>query len=266
MNEALQIGVALEANLIEQVRYYGKSPLVNLYDETNMIRMATGLPVSTLNLIAGARLSENQIEREIEAALTLFKRQKVPMIWWVGPTSLPINLGSYLEQHGLEKVFDMLGMFYRLETLEEVELPSEFTFKIVNNEKLLRIWAETQTRGFESDDAATDHIYKFEKSLGTSLDALWLRYIGFMDNEPVGVSILFQGAGVAAIFNVATVSEYRRHGIGTLMTKIPLLKAKALGYKYGVLKASPIGTHLYRAMGFNECGQIGLYYLPSKKD
>lgn len=66
MNEALRIGVALEANLIEQVRYFGKSPLVNFYDETNMTRMATGLPVATLNLIAGVRLSENYLDQAIE--------------------------------------------------------------------------------------------------------------------------------------------------------------------------------------------------------
>ncbi|MFW9906090.1 MAG: hypothetical protein ACFFFH_17335 [Candidatus Thorarchaeota archaeon] len=69
-----------------------------------------------------------------------------------------------------------------------------------------------------------------------------------------------------AVFNVATVPKFRRQGIGTIMTKISLLKGKSLGYNYGVLKASSMGMHLYRKMDFKECCKIGLYYLPSETD
>ncbi|MFX1513245.1 MAG: GNAT family N-acetyltransferase [Promethearchaeota archaeon] len=254
------IAAAIEANLIDQVKYFGKSPLVNFYDDTQMVRIVTGLPVSILNLIAGTRLSEELIEQEIELALKPFRKQKVPMIWWVGPTTLPEDLGSYLEKLGLEKVFDMPGMFYELEKIEKnLEFPPEFTVKVVDNEKILQTWADTETKGFEAHQSDTEHVYNFENTLGTDPNSPWVRYVGFMNKEPVAVSILFQSAGVAAIFNVATVPEYRRHGIGTLMTKIPLFKARSLGYKYGVLKASPLGTYLYQKMGFKECCKIGLY-------
>ncbi|MHA2247325.1 MAG: GNAT family N-acetyltransferase [Candidatus Hodarchaeales archaeon] len=268
MNEILKdksesaIGAALEANLIEQVRLFATSPLVNYYEENNMVRLVTGLPISILNLIAGAKISEDNIEQEIQLALSPFKEQSIPMIWWVGPTTIPKDLGIHLEKEGLKKGFDMPGMFYELEMLEKkLEFPPEFIFKLVENNVLLRTWAETQSKGFEANLSFTKHIYEFEKILGTDSNSPWLRYIRFMDGVPVAVSILFQGAGVAAIFNVATVPEYRRKGIGTLMTKIPLLKARSLGYEYGVLKASPMGTHLYRKMKFKECCKIGLYYL-----
>ncbi|MFX0116067.1 MAG: GNAT family N-acetyltransferase [Candidatus Hodarchaeota archaeon] len=266
MNEALRIGAALEANLIEQVRYFGKSPMVNFYDETKMVRMLTGLPISTLNLIAGAKLSEVNIDHEIELALAPFKRQNVPLIWWVGPKSLPNNLGSYLEKQGLEKVFDMLGMYHQLDELEDdLDFPGAFCYKRVDNDFLLREWAETQTRAFGGQQSDTEHIYNFEKTLGTEQNSSWLRYIGYMSKEPVGVSILFQGAGTAAIFNVATVPEFRRRGIGTLMTKIPLIEAHSMGYQYSVLKATPMGVHLYRNMKFKECCQIALFFLPAKE-
>ncbi len=261
------IGAAFEANLIEQVRFFGRSPSVLFYDESNMIRVVSGLPVSILNLVAGATLSEEDIGSKIDRALVPFKRQNVPVIWWVGPTSLPRNLDTYLEQHGLQKGFEMPGMFYELENLkEDLDAPPEFTFAVVDNDALLRTWAETQSRGFGGDQRETDYIFQFERTLGTDPDSSWVRYIGFMDEEPVGVSILHRAAGVAAIFNVAVVPQFRRHGVGTLLTKIPLLKARALGYRYGVLKASSMGTYLYQAMGFEECGQIDLYYLPPIED
>ncbi|MFX1283103.1 MAG: GNAT family N-acetyltransferase [Promethearchaeota archaeon] len=260
------IGAVLEANLIEQVRFYAKSPLVEIYDEKKMIRFVSGLPISTLNLIAGAQLSDNDLDLQIENALIPFKKYKVPMIWWVGPTTDPKNLGVYLEKHGLKKGFDMPGMYYDLEDLEkELIFPAEFSFRQVDNDSLLQIWAETQSKGFEADPLFTRYIYKFEKSLGTNPDSPWIRYIGFLDEEAVGVSILFCGAGIAAIFNVATDPDFRRQGIGTIMTKIPLMKARDLGYKFGVLKASPVGVHLYRKMHFKRCCKIGLYYLSLNK-
>ncbi len=268
MNEIMKkesigaIGAALEANLVEQVKFYGKSPLVTFYDEKSLIRMITGLPSLNLNLIAGASLISENIDQQIENALAPFRKHKVPAIWWVGPSTIPNDLGSHLKNHGLTKAFDMLGMFYKLENLKkELEFPSGFTYKLVNNETTLRTWAETQTYGFEAQSSDTKHILMFENSLGTNPKSPWLRYIGYSNGEPVGTSILFEKAGVGAIFNVAIIPKYRRQGIGTFMTKIPLLKARSLGYKYGVLKASPMGVHLYRKMNFEECGEIGLYYL-----
>lgn len=260
------IGAAIEANLIAQVRFFGRSPSVIFYDEINMTRVVSGLPVSILNLVAGATLSEDNIDSEIDSALEPFKKQEVPLIWWIGPTSLPRNLGTYLEQHGLEKAFDMPGMFYELENLEEdLDFPPKFAFTVVDNDALLRTWAETQAKGFGGSQPETDYIFHFERTLGTDPDSSWVRYIGFIDEEPVGVSILYLAAGVAAIFNVAVVPQFRRQGIGTLMTKVPLLNARSLGYRYGVLKASPMGGYLYRKMGFTECCQIGLYHLPLKE-
>jgi ribosomal protein S18 acetylase RimI-like enzyme len=87
----------------------------------------------------------------------------------------------------------------------------------------------------------------------------WLRFVGLLNDEPVAVSILFLGAGVAAIFNVAVVPECRRQGFGTLITREPLLRARSMGYRYGVLKATPIGTKLYKNMKFEECCKISMY-------
>ncbi|MBU7012993.1 MAG: GNAT family N-acetyltransferase [Theionarchaea archaeon] len=80
-----------------------------------------------------------------------------------------------------------------------------------------------------------------------------------MNDEPVAVSILFLGAGVAAIFNVAVVPEFRRQGLGTLITRAPLLRARLMGYRYGVLKATQMGTKLYKNMKFEKCCTIFMY-------
>jgi GNAT superfamily N-acetyltransferase len=65
--------------------------------------------------------------------------------------------------------------------------------------------------------------------------------------------------GVAGIYAVATMPEVRRKGIGGWITLYPLLQARAVGYKVGVLKASEMGESVYRSLGFQDYCRITQY-------
>jgi predicted N-acetyltransferase YhbS len=73
------------------------------------------------------------------------------------------------------------------------------------------------------------------------------------------MSTLFLGAGAAGIYFVSVHPHVRRLGIGAALTLAPLRAARELGYRIGVLDASPLGEPVHRRLGFTTCCQISLY-------
>ena len=68
-------------------------------------------------------------------------------------------------------------------------------------------------------------------SLGPGTDALAIRYyLGLSHGEPVAASMLALGAGVAGIYNVATIPEAQRKGFGSAITLTVLREARSLRF------------------------------------
>ncbi|MBI4415459.1 MAG: GNAT family N-acetyltransferase [Euryarchaeota archaeon] len=99
-------------------------------------------------------------------------------------------------------------------------------------------------------------------ALGFEESAPVQSYVGHVGGTPVATSQMFLGAGVAGIYVVGTLPDYRGRGFGKALTLAPLHHARALGYRWAILQATEMGHPVYLRLGFREDCKVELYGPP----
>jgi ribosomal protein S18 acetylase RimI-like enzyme len=138
-------------------------------------------------------------------------------------------------------------------------LPDGLRIGIVEDLSELQIWVRTFLTGYEIPLLWEYDFYHLMAGIGHQLPVRC--YIGYLNGKPVATSLMFLAARVAGIYNVATLPEARRRGLGTALTLAPLYEARDMGYRVATLQSSEHGVNLYRQLGFQPVCQMVHYYL-----
>jgi ribosomal protein S18 acetylase RimI-like enzyme len=251
---------AIEANLIVLWRSYARLPGAELCDQPDLFWVATDTPFPPFNGVVRARLQSETLTPTITTILQHFTRRQVPMLWLVAPSTQPADLGSYLIEHELRHTGDDPGMAIDLDSLpSDLRLPSGFTLEPVDDLSTLRTWC-----GFTDQTIVAEALFAWGQTLGFAADREIIHFLGRLDGRAVATATLVLGGGVAGIYNVMTVPDVQRRGIGALMTVGPLEVARARGYQLGVLQSSQMGYPLYRRLGFKDYCRIAIYLWPGE--
>jgi GNAT superfamily N-acetyltransferase len=247
---------AIESNIFPFFESFRQWPRADVHDEAAMLWTLSDVPFALLNCVMRARIPADQVDATIQAVIERARRRGVPLLWLTGPESQPADLGMHLERHGF--ISDpSAGMAIELAKLkEDLASPPGFTIRQVTDATALRIWGQVFGAVYGVEDSSVEALC--DVTMCTGLDKMRC-YLGWLYGKPVAISSLFLGAGVVGIYNVGTLPEARRQGIGALITAEPLRKARADGYKAGVLQASEMGEPVYRSLGFKEYCKIGFY-------
>jgi GNAT superfamily N-acetyltransferase len=207
-----------------------------------------------------ARLEPGRVDTAIEMAIARYRQRGVPMAWWTGPVTRPADLGERLLAHGLTPEEGLTGMAVDLLTIrEDLPTPHDLTIERVGDMETLKAWSRVLAAGFGVPDFVGEAFLDWFTSLGVEAHLPWRFYLGKLDGEPVATAAMFLSAGVAGIYDVATLPEARRQGVGAAITLAPLREAWALGYRVGILHASEIGLGVYQKIGFRAYCPIGQY-------
>ncbi|MEO8971180.1 MAG: GNAT family N-acetyltransferase, partial [Ktedonobacteraceae bacterium] len=108
-----------------------------------------------------------------------------------------------------------------------LSLPLHLTIERVSDEEMLKTWLRILFIGSELPEEGLTWLLDRVTQHGFKDDSLVHYYLGMLDGRPVATSMLYRGGGVAGIYNVATLSEARRQGIGSALTLAPLLDVRA---------------------------------------
>jgi GNAT superfamily N-acetyltransferase len=258
-----EVIAAVEANWRACVAAFGAAPSVTIRDDREMFWFLTGLPDPAFNSIMYANLEPSRIDAAVAELRTLRAAHGVPMNWmnWlIGPTSRPTDLAEHLLARGFERHRDLTPMTRSLvEPLPEVDPVPGLTIERVVDSAALAEWIDAELRGFEADGPTADGLAAMRRGMG-----LWPRiptryFLGRLNGEPVATASLLLAGGIAGIYDVSTVPEARRRGIGTVMTVAALQEARAGGFETTFLQPSEMGEPLYHRLGFRVCCTWSIY-------
>jgi GNAT superfamily N-acetyltransferase len=242
---------AIEMNVHEAWTSFAHGLGAIVHDEPDLIWFLSGLPFHLANGIVKAHFTADYLEDMLEERLRLLTAEQVPMAWLIGPSTRPVDLGSHLEARGwvLEDVAP--GMAIKLQTLDEsLSPPTSLTIERIHDEEGMRTWLRIMTVGSEMPEEGLTLLLELVSRHGFKESPIVHYYLGVLDDKPVATSLLYLGGGVAGIYNVATLPEVRRQGIGSALAVAPLLQARAWGYRIGTLQSTPMGHNLYHHLGF----------------
>lgn len=260
LSELALIG-AIEGNIVALYTALGAVPGMSIEERPDLLRCTSEIASPMFNCVARARLTSDTADAGITAVLDHFRAREVPMIfWWHGPACTPPDLGARLLARGFVRSWrDSPGMALDLAALlADPPPPPDFAIEPVADAATLAEWGHTFDVVFDSPSWVSAAWVAATRLAGLA-DAPWRCYLGRLGGEPVATALLLPGAGVAGLYMIGTIPAARRRGIGAAMTLAPLREARALGYRVGILHASPEGYALYHRLGFRQYCTMNRY-------
>ena len=253
---------AIEANVVETASLFGRLPGTELRDGDPNLRLyvTAGVPFPLFNHVYLTRLPQEDIEGRIGEVRRYYAARRLPFMWSVGPFSRPGDLASRLESHGLKRAEELSGMAADLQALDESPPPPPgLTVERVADAEVLREYVGVARAGFGMPGFATEPLFEACRALGLAEENPFGHYVGRLGGEALATASLSLAAGIAGVFNVATLPGARRRGLGTALTLAALRDARGRGYRVGILQSSAAALGVYRRLGFGRYSTYSVY-------
>jgi len=262
---ATALATANEKNLFEYYKLFRHWTGAEVHDEQDLLWVISDFPSPFFNIILNAQITQDQVDITVEAIVKSYKAKNAFALWRTGPLTKPSNLGTYLEKQGFVHTGDSPGMAVDLSALnEELPLLPGLVIQQVSDVETLYQWSHIFSMGFGRRGNIEDPLTDLFASIGLGDDSPIQNFIGWLDGKPVASSQVFLGAGVAGIYDVATLPEARRQGCGAALSLAALLWARSLGYRVGTLQSSQMGFGIYSRIGFREHFKFSNYMLRNR--
>lgn len=265
--DPLSVLSAVERSLCEWYRSLADAmPGASYIEEADHARVTSPVAHPACNAVLGAKLERSNVAERIRAVLSDFERRDSPALWWVGPSSKPVDQHAYLMAAGLELTETLYGMAADLQCMPDAPpTPAGWMVEVVKSPHQLADWMRPFADAFHmSGDVLRDlaPIGQSLLSVGSPIRLL----VGSLDGKPASCAALMLGTGVAGLYYVGTRAALRRIGCASALVVAAMRAARDEGYRLCVLHSSPLSVDLYQRLGYMEyCRLRTLLWKPSSQ-
>lgn len=257
---------AIEEAFVAHWANFGRGPGGTYHDDGDLIWIEAPVPQLPYNAVIRTRLADG-IDDRIAKVTAHFRQRKVNFLWLVHTSAQPPDLGARLVAQGLVLVETATGMSIELtlrarnRKMEAPDADGQIVYREVQNNADMDSFEVLMAYYWELPSESRRYAYGINRWVGLGPTAPGVRWIAYMDDEPVGKAYLsLLGApNTAAIFGVSVRREARGHGVATILTEHLLERAVELGCGRVVLHSSEMAVNLYRRMGFVARCQLPVY-------
>jgi len=256
MSRVEQIAAAIELNHFAALREFAQGDQSELLVNGEMMRVSSGIPYPLFNFVARPRFDRRQVDSHIQSLAQYFAARRVPYLVYLHPSASPQNLARQLERHGLRHWGIQDGM--ALERLDpKVRTNHEVQVEVARDVETLRKAAEVHGEAYHLPPGAA--AYMGSVMMTALYDPAVYIYLARLNGIPAGSLTLVLKAGVAGLYGLGTLPEYRGHGVGTSLMVRAIFDASALGFRAAVLQAPPSAVRLYRRLGFETHFRVDIF-------
>ena len=236
-------GKALIANAQSTTRSFAK--FLEVIDTDIVLQSISEVDYPLFNMVMHLQLDELS---ELDDILLPYRERNNRSILFLFPNAHPTNISSYA---GMTLIHERPCMAIHTSQVS-YSLPDNFKITLVKDEQDIEAWVsvQSQTNGGFEEAVFQTYTQAIANTLANSSNQR--AFIGWENDSPVASSLLILEAGVAGIYQVATIEQVRGKGYGRAMTGYPLTMASHAGYEVGILMATEMGFPLYEKMGFEK--------------
>jgi hypothetical protein len=251
---ALQIAIAgARSGFRQLVRH---TPEAVWIERPGVIHLATGCPMPLFNGVAltGERALDDDLLDDVQRA---FAPRGLPYSIRFERDVLPQG-GAFLEERGYVGILGDAVMV--LET-EPTSLAANTVVRVtpVNDSRAMRAFRRAMTAGFGIPAAETERLMGDSQIEDTTIH----NYLARLNGKVVGAGTFIVTEGIVSVWNVTTLRNYRRQGIGATIMLRGLADAYAAGATASMLWSSRAGYRLYERLAYRAVTQIQAFVPPS---
>jgi ribosomal protein S18 acetylase RimI-like enzyme len=263
---------ACEENYADYWRCIALSSNADFSEIRGITRCMTGLQQEVFNLVFSCHLETDAIDARIDEEISYIRARKIPVIWHVGISTEPKDLGKYLEARGFPHDYDLTAMVVDLGSGDgEAVCPDGVSVRQVTSEQECMDWTDCLTKSWESPKEVAPWMMNnacynltVERSCGLSLPRK--TYLASLEMVPSAGAVLFWSNGIAGLQTVGTVHAARHKGVGTAVVKSALADAHTMGFKHVVVLSTVEAVDMYKRCGFRVFGKLPEHMVDLRKD